>query len=182
MKVYIGPYKRYISAYHIAEKLLFWKAKHSDAVYNFGNRLDNITWIKNLCAWINASRTRKISVRIDNYDTWNADDTLAHIILPTLKMLRDNKAGAPYVDNEDVPEHLYSPTETYDTDPMWFARWEYVLNEMIFAFENKLTAWTDESLSDSGPDEYDWNNAEIHANRIQNGFRLFGKYYQSLWT
>jgi hypothetical protein len=31
------------------------------------------------------SDERKIDVRIDKYDTWNMDSTLAYIILPMLK-------------------------------------------------------------------------------------------------
>jgi hypothetical protein len=29
--------------------------------------------------------------------------------------------------------------------------------------------------------ETDWDARKEYGNRIQNGFRLFGKYYQSLW-
>jgi hypothetical protein len=37
------------------------------------------------------NRKRKIKVRIDDYDAWNADNTLAHIILPLLKVVREGK-------------------------------------------------------------------------------------------
>jgi hypothetical protein len=181
MKVYIGPYKDYISPYHIAEKLLFWKDSDSDTVYRFGERLNSIRWMRNLCQWIDSKRSRKVSVRIDNYDVWNMDSTLAYIILPMLRKLVEDKPGAPFVDPEDVPEHL-RPTESNDhgTDSTWFARWEYVLNEMIFAFESVHNNWEDQFyLADN---EYGWNARTAYQKRVQNGFTLFGKYFSGLWT
>lgn len=88
---------------------------------------------------------RKIHVEIEDYDTWNMDETLAHIILPMLKQLKVTKHGAPFVDSEDVPEKL-RPSEEWikrynrdgETDLYFFQRWDWVLDEMIFAFQNKL--------------------------------------------
>ena len=51
---------------------------------------------------------RKIVIHIDDYDTWSMDHTLAPIIAPMLKQLKATKHGAPFVDDEDVPEHLRS--------------------------------------------------------------------------
>ena len=51
-------------------------------------------------------RKRKISVRIDRQDTWSMDHTLAYIILPMLKQLRATKHGSPYIEPEDIPEHM----------------------------------------------------------------------------
>ena len=51
---------------------------------------------------------RDIQVQIDPWDTWSMDHTLAHIILPMLKQLRNTKHGSPNVDNTDVPEYLCS--------------------------------------------------------------------------
>jgi hypothetical protein len=51
---------------------------------------------------------QKKSIRIDPWDTWSMDHTLADIILPMLKQLRKTQHGAPCTDDEDVPEHLRS--------------------------------------------------------------------------
>ena len=115
---------------------------------------------------------RKISVQIDPWDTWNMDHTLALIATPMLKQLRDSKHGAPYVDDEDVPEELRKSTapptkNEWDTDDNHFKRWDWILDEMIFSFESKVTD--------------DWENREANHERITNGFRLFGKYYEHLW-
>ncbi len=118
------------------------------------------------------NKERKISVKIDPWDTWSMDVTLAHIILPMLKQLKETKQGAPYVDDEDVPEHLRKsaapPSENeWDTDDNHFKRWDYVLDEMIFAFESKQNCT--------------WVEKYVNQVRIINGLRLFGKYYESLW-
>ena len=178
MKVYIGPYKNWIGPYQIAEKILFWKDKSCDAVRRLGNWFDSIKWLVRLCEWIDSKRHRKIKVRIDKYDTWNMDYTLAHIILPMLKQLKETQQGAPQVDLEDVPEELRvdDKVHPYDEDGNYFKRWQYVLNEMLFAFESQHNDWKDEFLAKD-----DFEAIRKVEERIQNGFRLFGKYYQALW-
>ena len=115
-------------------------------------------------------------VKIDKFDVWNMDTTLAHIILPMLKQLNKVKHGAPIVYDEDVPEELKSTSappkkDIWDTDANHFKRWDWVMNEMIWAFEYKL--------KDTNLDDIDiW---EANAVRAKNGFRLFGKYYEALW-
>ena len=127
------------------------------------------------------------------------DNTLSNIIVPMLKKLKEQKHGAPYVDDSDTPEHLhstkdpkYDPNRPEDTDEFFFKRWDFVMDEMIWAFEQKLG---DEDWSEQ---YYEWDvdkremfgikmishdkkGYENHHKRMQNGFRLFGKYYCSLW-
>ena len=140
MKVYIGPYRNWIGPYQIAEKILFWLDKENDRVFNLGERLARITWLCKFCEWVDSKKKRKIQIRIDKYDTWNMDNTLALIALPMLKQLRNTKHGAPWTDDEDVPEHLRStaaePKENeYHTDSNHFKRWNWIMDEMIWAFE-----------------------------------------------
>lgn len=86
-------------------------------------------------------KNRKVSVRIDPYDTWSMDATLALIILPMLKQLKETKHGYPYTDREDAPEG-----EEYkdDTDPVRepsgysSARWDYIMDQMIWSFEQVI--------------------------------------------
>lgn len=78
-------------------------------------------------------RERVVSVEIDDYDVWSADHTLALIIHPVLKRLQENKHGAPFVENKYVPEYLHTIDDNSD-NPKFFEKWDYVLNEMIFAF------------------------------------------------
>jgi hypothetical protein len=123
-----------------------------------------------------------------------------------LKQLKATKHGAPFVDMTDRPEHLqcYKEPEDYDTDKFHFEAWDWALDEMIFAFETKAGTLQDWDLNFEsgesdirwkklengmnemvrGPNdtkEYDWEGRKKYQERISNGFRLFGKYYQGLW-
>lgn len=130
------------------------------------------TWLHKFMRWVDSKKKRKIQVRIDKYDTWSMDHTLAHIIHPMLVQLQATKHGAPLVDDEDVPEELRSTScapkqNEYDVDNNHFRRWDWVLNEMIFAFELHINDDYDELIE--------------RDERRRNGFRLFGKYYHNLW-
>src|SRR5210317_286632 len=88
--------------------------------------------------WFGYSPKQKTSVKIHNYDTWSMDHTLAPIILPMLKQLKETKHGAPYVDPDDCPKDLRpKEQDEYGTDDTHFARWDWALDEMIWAFEQK---------------------------------------------
>lgn len=154
---------------------------------------------------------RKNVVEIDDYDVWSADWLLAEIAHPLLVKLKENKQGAPLVEDEDVPEELRStscaPKENeWDTDENHFKRWDYVLQEMIYAMqeiandkENEPKMYKhvgdiefgeiDEStglgeiktLGVERIPEMEEPNRQYHK-RIQQGCVLFGKYFQNLWS
>lgn len=177
MKVYIGPYVNWFGPYQLAEKILFWRDKDDDSVHEFGEKLSKSNLLVAICKYIDSKINRKIQVRIDNYDTWSMDYTLAHIVTPMLKQLKEKKHGAPFVDDADVPEYLRKsaapPTKNeWDTDENFFKRWDWVMDEMIFAFESKLNDYWE---------DVEWEERRVIEERIQNGFVLFGKYFQSLW-
>lgn len=121
---------------------------------------------------------------IHSWDTWSMDYTLAKIVLPMLKQLKATKHGSPNVDNEDVPINLRATEEDVlkykelgETDPDFFKRWDWVLDEMIYAFDckvNKEEVYVRFDIKDR-------KGMEKEQERISNGFRLFGKYYESLW-
>jgi hypothetical protein len=142
---------------------------------------------------------RQIEINIDGYDTWSMDHTLALIIVPMLKQLKATKHGAPLVDDEYVPEHLRStaapPTENeWDVDDNHFKRWDYVLDEMIWAME-QIVAHDNEGLffdhSEVNEEadlmeqiaqiKCDHEGLQKHHDRIANGTKLFGIFFQSLW-
>jgi len=128
----------------------------------------------------------KVSVHIDDFDTWSMDHTLAYIIEPMLKQLKLTKHGAPIVDNKDVPKELRATKKQLDAygkngdvDPKHFERWDWILDEMIHAFEQK-------NKDDWMAPYYEYNKwdtdaVKVEQERISNGFRLFGKYFESLW-
>ena len=98
---------------------------------------------------------RREEVVIHDYDTWNMDHTLALIILPMLKQLKERKHGAPYVEMPDRPEHLqcYKEPEDYDTDKFHFEAWDWVMDEMIWAFQHKVDDdWEETFFKEPGED------------------------------
>ena len=167
------------------------------------------TWLYRFLNWIHSKKEQTIEVHIDRWDTWSMDYTLAHIVLPMLKQLKATKHGAPQVDYKDVPKELRPTSKEINaynkdgtTDDKFFDRWDWVLDEMIFAFDSKVNDdWEEQfesgtsdlqwkKLEDGnsqmvhGPNhtrEYDWEGRKEYQERISNGFRLFGKYYESLW-
>ena len=140
----------------------------------------------NIKEYTDNGEDQRIEVHIDKWDTWSMDHTLAPIILPMLIQLKETKHGAPDVDLEDVPKGL-RPTnteewqklynETGDTDDKFFERWDWVLDEMIYAFDCKANK--DDVYMRFDIDDRDGMKQE--QERISNGFRLFGKYYENLW-
>ena len=167
MKIKIGPYNSWVGPYQIAEALCFWvkpvKDEHGfkskpDWVHEFGrwlseNRDGSDSWITRVCQWVESKKSRQIYVKIDKYDTWGMDSTLAHIVAPMLVQLKATKHGGPNVADSDVPEHLKStsapPKESeWDVDSNHFLRWDWVLAEMIFAFVSKRdNTWQDKYSS-----------------------------------
>jgi hypothetical protein len=115
------------------------------------------------------NKERKIEVRIDNYDLWGLDETLALIITPALKKLKEIKQGAPFVDDDDVPDELKStstlPKENdWDTDSNHFKRWDWVLDEMIFAFESHSMDWEDQFWS--GESDFQFLKEDIDTSNM----------------
>lgn len=209
MKIFLSNYIDYIGPYQLAQKLLFWKDKNSSQVNDLGHFLKHgyvlseeekkeedernfslfftftdflenenkkpSTKLNDLCEWVYSKLKRIEFVSIDKYDVWNMDQTLAKIIHPMLVRLKETKQGSPNVDLEDVPEYLrpsdsqYNYYEEGKLDIYFHDRWDYVVDTMIYAF-NAIAKQLDED------DDY------YEPQTIKEGLRLFGKYYQDLWT
>ena len=212
MKVYLSNYRsHWISPYTIMEKIIFWREiDYDEPIVK--------TWslvLTPLCyAWqkfLDSIHPKIEIIKIDRWDTWSMDHTLAHIILPMLIQLRNDKHGSPMVDDEDVPENLKSvktkkPRKAikdlglaihaidYSGDESTIhLKWNWVLDEMIWAFEQKVkdddeSQFFDHTVSKGNPwdkdyvsPNVDWDGLKAHQARKTNGYRLFGKYYEGLW-
>jgi hypothetical protein len=217
MKVYINKYRdHWLSPYTICEKICWWREIDYDEPW-----VQRIVKILNpvMGVWrdfLDIVHPRIEYVKIDPWDTWSMDSTLTPIILPMLKQLKKDKHGAPYTEDADVPERLRSTTkaaikskkESWDTDCNHFKRWDWIMDEMIWAFEQLADDWEAQfhtGKSDivwvpskeldakgkpltyemkAGPkDTRKWDKKGYmkHSARIDNGTRLFGKYFRALW-
>ena len=210
MKVNIGPYPSDLVTFHNLERK--YEAYRANKLgipsfeYEPATKLDKaventVDFLERLFHRVNHySRKRKISVQVHDYDVWGADHTLALIIAPVLKKLKEKKHGSPQVDPSDAPEEISDIHE----------RWEWVLDEMIWAFEQHCNKrWEDQyhhnndqlditfeptsdtkyskmvitTQKDPNKPAYWTDNEGItkHRARMDNGRRLFAKYYDGLW-
>ena len=143
-------------------------------------------------------------VKYHAHDTWSLDHTLALIILPGLKQLKATNHGYGGVDYNDLPHAWLKDASGED-------QWEWIMDEMIWAFEELANDCPGEEAFHSGTPDIVWTKVNVHGeedpegnfsrmdngpnhtfhidmegrkkynDRIQNGLILFGKYYRSLW-
>ena len=112
--------------------------------------------------------------------------------------------GEDYVSQQSFDFYTETHKESFDKA---CKRWDDILDKMIWSFEQVLNDDWDEQFwiikpeidwddltSKEGCDkngckevkwlvkgECDWEGRKRHADRIQEGLELFGKYYQDLW-
>jgi hypothetical protein len=226
MKIYKSNYRdHWISPYTVLEYVFFWtawsKCGRNKGVIEDKDYVDHPAWVVRatnyidpVCQavkWVLDLVHPQINyIKIDRYDTWSMDHTLSDIILPMLKQLKKTKHGSPFVDDEDVPEYLRShmaqPKEyEWDTDSLHHQRWDWALDEMIWAFEQKVAddaegqfyeheewdelpatreerkEWIKDINERLSRTKYDEEGHRAWLARKTNGLRLFGKYYEALW-
>ncbi len=187
------------------------------------NRERPKTLLYKFLEFIHSKKIKKKYIKIDYWDTWSMDHTLSPIILPMLKQLKATKHGSGYIDMEDVPEYMRTTnSEEYESQECFdfyhedkeerkyniHDRYEWVLDEMIFAFEHLVDdSWEDKYSSGvmdhvsepckwdengkptlytfkEGPNhtyKCDYEGLQKEWDRVDNGLRLFGKYFRTLW-
>lgn len=191
MKVYINNYRNHwISPYVILEKVFFWREidYHEPIIEKWAKRLEPISL--GLQKVLDIIHPKIDYVKIDKWDTWSMDSTLARIILPMLRQLKATSIGVPQVDNKDLPKELHKNESLEDQ----VKRWDYVIDEMIWAFEQVYDPkgegeFFDDSEVDKSEDlmsqigklKYDEKGLRAYYKRIDNGLLLFGKYFRALW-
>lgn len=195
MKVYIGPYRNWIGPYQIADAIFFWVDKRGISLIDddprykrwdyiasekLGDWLAN-TWVTNFCNWLDSKKKRKIEVRIDKYDTWSLDHTLAIIIHPALVQLKATNHGFFTVDPIDTPSIEKGEDFEYGVDSKSEARYNWVMDELIWTFDQLANHTDDTFFYDEASKTYNHEASKEYHMRIDNGLRLFGKYYRGLW-
>jgi hypothetical protein len=226
MKIYLGkPRDHWYSPYVFLEKVFFWREiEYHEPKIEFLNKILE-PFAKGIQWTLNKIHPEVNIIKIDYWDTWSMDHTLSPIILPMLKQLRSVKHGSAMVDAEDVPYELQHTGTTGDwSDQMEFEfedheqtvtdswgithrRWDWVMDEMIWAFEQLQPGNDWEAQYWIVKPEMDWDDLmkpfadgektremkwkvkgeldsegmKKHNARIENGLKLFGKYYRGLW-
>lgn len=193
MKAYIGPYLEWYGPHKIAQMLMFWYPEYDkswstpEPVQRFGDWLSykkdgSHTWFRRLCEWVAAKRKRTIKVRVDPWDTWSMDTTMSIIALPLLKQLRQCESTG-FIRDEDAPEEFsskYAVSNDGHYDSSAQKRWVWALDEMIWAHGNVVNDLDHEAYYVNG--KIDYEKLQAYDKRMANAFRLFGVYYQALWT
>jgi hypothetical protein len=178
MKVKIGNYpKRLVCNTHTnhmnSKYGMDWPEKGDQADLYFEATEDMIQSFYNIFNWLWFDRRKqKIVIKIEKHDTWSMDSTLSHIVLPMLIQLKATQHG-----------HPANLTEQ---------EWDDILDEMIWAFEQKCRddGWEGDYYTYEEDKDAafglklvweDRKGQKAHQKRMTNGFSLFGKYYEGLW-
>ena len=208
MLIYLNkPKNNWLSPYTIIEKVVFWREiNYDEPMVKFWNKV-----LTPFCSGLFTLRNlinRDIRyIHIDPWDAWSIEHTLSPIILPMLQELKRVKHGAPFVADEDVPPKLRANKGVYkgnadpdlhriedDVDSKFFKRFDYILDEMIWTFTQLSMDDHEGQFYDhtESRKEIDLNKSVLkikvnrvglrkHNERIDNGTRLFGKYFRGLW-
>lgn len=164
----------------------------------------------------NPDKERKVKIKIEYFDIWNLDRTISLILVPLLKKFKEKDMGAPFIRWSDVPESFKEKCiKEIESDPLykdnprvadegWNCEeaWMWILDEMIFGFENTDDDFMDQCSSGNcdyefvpvegtelvqmvkGPNHthvFDAVKYDSLVERAKNGRVLFAKYFTSLW-
>ena len=100
-------------------------------------------------------------IKIDYWDSWSADYTLALIIHPVLVQLKNTTNSYPEIEEEDV----------YPEEADFEKKWDLVLQDMI----NSFSVYVLEKYWE--PDYWTKENTE----NFNRGLLYFGRYFTHLW-
>lgn len=184
MRVYIGPYKRGLSARQIAKGLTdlgypfvlneeeiislaeeMWsedfggKESNQKLLHRANKYLqieDKTTRLttkdyKRIAQWAKEKTQRIKKIKINSYDTWSMDHTLAEIILPMLQQLKATKHGSPgnmpafqQTSNQAQYTFDFYKDGDDDADTEGHKQWGVILDQMIWAFEQIINDYPEE--------------------------------------
>lgn len=134
----------------------------------------------------NPNAVQKKSIRIDRHDTWSMAETLAEIILPMLKQLKDTKHGSPGImpGFEETTEYQW-PQQSFDfykegdkaADDQAHAQWSEILDKMIWSFEQICDDDNDKQFH-TGIHDTVWTDVDVHGNEVDSTYT--GKKYHRM--
>ncbi|RYD61928.1 MAG: hypothetical protein EOP83_15885 [Verrucomicrobiaceae bacterium] len=115
-------------------------------------------------------------VQIDPHDTWGMDSTLATLIVPMLKQLRQTKHGVPsqFVEIDPDSQGVFDFIDKDVEFEVGVKKWESLIDQMIWSFSKVQE-------SNWGYDNIPAAQYKAHQERIQTGLDLFANHFGSLW-
>ena len=181
MKITMGPYIEWWGPYQVVH-LLTYLGFSQNTVDKWAEKFPE--WITDACLWVHNKRNRTIKVRIDKYDVWSMDSTLAPIILPMLKLLKEDKKSIPFLDVLHQVSRGYQrcfPFYSEGDDTVIDAgekEWNAILDKMIWSFEQLIAEPDMEYVTDPLGIE----KMAKHQKKVSEGLILFGTHYRNLWS
>lgn len=133
-----------------------------------------------------SKKDRKVKIKIDNYDLWSLDHTLAMVIYPAVKLIAKHKVGTPMSMFSDRCHELMQmgtqPTaalkrEYTKLNKAGHKKWQDTLNEIVWTFHQ--LAEVEEFEATEGMTR---KQEDAYHQRIKDGLHLFAEYYRALWT
>jgi hypothetical protein len=135
---------------------------------------------------------RKIDIKIEKFDTYSMDHTLALIILPMLLQLKTTKHGVPH-EFAEVGGEDYSSQECFDFyredyDEMFnkkILEWDNVLDKMIWSFQ-QLAMEDYESQYHHGKANFSWEKTDKKflnpvTGKMESTFQIIDKNPDDHW-
>ena len=124
----------------------------------------------NIQKYPKGNTARRIDVQIDGYDTWSADATLAHVILPVLLQFRASRNNSVPNDftrrtGDDIDRN-YCFDFIADDESRVFEecceKWNEVLDKMIWSFYQISLGENYDSKYHHGQMDMGWKQIEHH--------------------
>lgn len=141
-------------------------------------------------------KPRKICIKIDKWDSWSAEETLAMIIAPLLRQLKETThAYPPILEDTDC-----TSTDENHSCP-GAIKWTEILDKIIWSMEEiangepnapemptptidiETSEWTSTRQTQYNPEEmakYHQDMSE-YLSRVQKGCDLLGQFFRDLW-
>lgn len=130
-----------------------------------------------------SKKPQKIQVRIDRWDTFSLDTTLAQIIHPALIKFKEERVKVPGVpmlffnETDDKCEYGNYTDESLEKAEKRYIEW---LDEMIWAF-NEIANQNPGEEEFYGVSKIDNKAWEAYHKRIEDACASFGKKFNTLW-
>ena len=129
----------------------------------------------------NSDKERKIDIRVDDYDLWNADNTMALFIVAILTKFKDHINGIPCGLLTDEYMEISSSIEFHeeDEDGPLHKKLDGIYDECLKNYKNII----DEIIfSFTSSEDYSIDLDKEMQARKENGRKLFIEHFDSFWN